>query len=74
MTATIPNPHPSWAFTLQVLSFVVILKGNYNYFMSFSLAPEGSLEKKDVGLQLSLDRTRLSFCKTSQVISGEIAL
>lgn len=45
----------------------------HNYFMSISLAPEGSLEKKDMGLQIGLDRTRLSFCKTSQVISGEIA-
>lgn len=46
MTATIPNTHPGWAFTLEVLSFGVILKGNYNYLMSLSLAPEGSLEKK----------------------------
>lgn len=46
VTATIPNTHPGWAFTLEVLSFGVILKGNYNYLMSLSLAPEGSLEKK----------------------------
>lgn len=58
VTATIPNTHPGWAFTPQVLSFVIILKGNYNYLMSFSLAPEGSQEKKDMDLQLSLDMTK----------------
>lgn len=73
VTATIPNTQPGWAFTPQVLSFVISFKGNYNYFMPFSLASEGSQEKKDMDLQLSLDMTKLSFCRTSQVVSGEIA-
>lgn len=74
VTATLPSSHTGSLFTFQMLSFVVILWEERLVIvlsLTFSLAPEVSLEKKAMVLQLSLGVTRLYFCKIPQVISGE---
>ena len=74
VTAMLPNSHTGWLFTCEMLSFVIILweeRVAIVLSLTFSFAPEVSLEKKAVDLQLSSGMTRLYFCKISQVISGE---
>lgn len=74
VTAVFPNSHTGWLFPCQMLSFVVILWEERVAIVlspTFSLAPEVSLEKKAMDLQLSSGMTRLYFCKISRVISGE---
>lgn len=59
-------------FTFQMLSFAVWEERAATVLsLTFSLAPRVSLRKKAMDIQLSSGMSRLSFCKMSQVISGE---
>lgn len=73
-TVMLPHSHTGWLFAFQMLCFVVILQEERVAVvlpLTFSLAPELSLEKKAMDVQLSSGMTRLYFRKISQVISGE---
>lgn len=70
----LPHSHAGRLFAFQMLRFVVILREERVAVvlpLTFSLAPEVTLEKKAMDVQLSSGVTGLYFCKISQVISGE---